>query len=107
MQERRNLAAMAGRWSAAHWKTATLVWLAFVVVAVGVGRAVGTVKLTDSEQGTGETARAQAILANAGFKTPASENVLIESKTLTAQAPAFRATVADVAAKLRLASAPR
>ena len=101
MQERRNLAARAGRWSAAHWKTATLVWLAFVVVAVGVGRAVGTVKLTDSEQGTGETARAQAILANAGFKTPASENVLIESKTLTAQAPAFRATVADVAAKLR------
>src|SRR5437870_1199327 len=80
MQERRNLAARAGRWSAAHWKTATLVWLAFVVVAVGVGRAVGTVKLTDSEQGTGETARAQAILANAGFKTPASENVLIESK---------------------------
>jgi hypothetical protein len=58
-----NLAARAGRWSAAHWKTATLVWLAFVVAAVAIGRGVGTHKLTDAEQGTGETARAQAILA--------------------------------------------
>ena len=59
-----------------------------------IGRAVGTVKLTDSEQATGETARAQAILADAGFKTPATENVLVESPTLTADSPAFRATVA-------------
>ena len=31
----RNLAARMGRWSAAHWKTATFGWLAFVVVAGG------------------------------------------------------------------------
>ena len=31
---RLNLAAEAGRWSAAHWKTATFGWLGFVVVAV-------------------------------------------------------------------------
>jgi hypothetical protein len=74
VQTKQNLAARAGRWSAAHWKTATLLWLAFVVLAVGIGRVVGTVKLTDSEQGTGETARAQAILADAGFKTPASSS---------------------------------
>lgn len=58
MNGTQNLAARAGRWSAAHWKTATLAWVAFVVVAVVAGRAVGTVKLTDAEQGTGETARA-------------------------------------------------
>ena len=91
-----NLAARAGRWSAAHWKTATFGWVAFVVVAVAIGYAVGVVKLTDSEQGTGETANAQAILAQAGFKTPASESVLVKSTTLTADAPAFRATVQDV-----------
>jgi RND superfamily putative drug exporter len=96
MDTSHNLAARAGRWSAAHWKTATVLWLVFVVVAIVLGRAAGTVKLTDSEQGTGETARAQAILAQAGFKTPASENVLVESKSLTAGAPAFRATVGDV-----------
>jgi RND superfamily putative drug exporter len=101
MGKRLNLAARAGRWSAAHWKTATLLWIAFVIVAVVLGRAAGTVKLTDSEQGTGETARAQAILADAGFKTPASESVLVQSKTLTASDPRFRAVVADVAGALR------
>ena len=101
METSENLAARAGRWSAAHWKTATFAWVAFVVVAVAIGYAVGIVNLTDSEQGTGETARAQAILARAGFKTPASESVLIKSATLTADAPAFRATVRDVKAKLR------
>jgi RND superfamily putative drug exporter len=101
METSHNLAARAGRWSAAHWKTATVLWLVFVVVAIVLGRAAGTVKLTDSEQGTGETARAQAILAQAGFKTPASENVLVESKSLTAGSPAFRAMVDDVTRVLR------
>src|SRR5437660_1410641 len=101
MERRQNLAARAGRWSAGHWKTATLLWIAFVVVAVVLGKAAGTIKLTDADQSTGETAHAQAILANAGFKTPASESVLVQSKTLTAQAPAFRAAVADVAGALR------
>ena len=101
MSTQQNLAARMGRWSAEHWKTATLLWIAFVIVAVVLGRVAGTVKLTDSEQGTGETARAQAILADANFKTPASESVLVESKTLTVDAPAFRAAIRDVAAKLR------
>jgi RND superfamily putative drug exporter len=101
LETKQNLAARAGRWSAGHWKTATLLWLAFVIVAVILGRAAGTHKLSDSEQGTGETARAQAILSKAGFKTPASESVLVQSKTLTATAPQFRAVVADVAATLR------
>jgi uncharacterized membrane protein YdfJ with MMPL/SSD domain len=101
MDTPQNLAARAGHWSAAHWKTATLAWVAFVVVAIGIGQAVGIVNLTDSEQGTGETARAQAILANAGFRTPAGESVLIKSTALTAAAPAFKATVRDVTAKLR------
>ena len=35
--ERRNLAGRMGRWSAAHWKTATFGWIAFVVVAFGLG----------------------------------------------------------------------
>ena len=56
--QRETFAARAARWSAAHWKTATFGWLAFVVAAVAIGSAVGSVKLTDAEQGTGETARA-------------------------------------------------
>jgi putative drug exporter of the RND superfamily len=96
-----NLAARAGRWSAAHWKTAVAVWVAFVAVAIGVGTSVGTHKLSMSEQSTGETARAEQILASAGFKTPASEAVLVRSKTRTVADPRFRATVQGVLAKLR------
>jgi uncharacterized membrane protein YdfJ with MMPL/SSD domain len=98
---RQNLAARAGRWSAAHWKTATALWVVFVVVAVVAGRAAGTHRLSDSEQSTGETARAEAILANAGFKTPASESVLVQSATARVGDPEFRATVQSVLAKLR------
>src|ERR1041384_1511085 len=97
----RNLAARAGRWSAAHWKTAVAVWVAFVVVAIGVGTSVGTHKLSMSEQSTGEAARAEQILASAGFKTPASESVLVRSRVLTVADPGFQATVGSVLSKLR------
>ena len=96
-----NLAARAGRWSAAHWKTAVAVWVAFVAVAIGVGTSVGTHKLSMSEQSSGETARAEQILASAGFKTPASEAVLVRSHNRTVADPTFRATVQGVLAKLR------
>ena len=56
----------------------------FVVVAVG-DRPCRRHRHTSPtrSRATGETARAQAILARAGFKTPASENVLVKSKRLT------------------------
>src|SRR5580765_4782190 len=98
---RGNLAQRAGRWSADHWKTATAIWIVFVVAAVILGRAAGTVKLTDAEQATGEAARAQAILASAGFKTPAIEIVLVESASDPASSSAFRSTVAATTGKLR------
>ena len=41
-RRRANLAARVGRWSAAHWKTATFGWLALVLVAFAVGGQVGT-----------------------------------------------------------------
>jgi RND superfamily putative drug exporter len=95
-----NLAARAGRWSAAHWKTATFGWLAFVVAAVALGSVHGTTKLTDAEQTNGQAARAQQMLAAAGVKNRASENVLIRSGRLTTSSPDFRRTVADVHATL-------
>jgi RND superfamily putative drug exporter len=95
-----NLAGRAGRWAADHWKTAVFGWLALVVVAVVAGGAAGTVKQKDSDSATGETARAVSILDHAGFQTPAGESVLVQSKTLTASDPAFRAVVADTIGRL-------
>jgi uncharacterized membrane protein YdfJ with MMPL/SSD domain len=97
-----NLAARAARWSATHWKTAVAVWVVFVGVAIGLGMTVGTQMLSAAEHNaTGETARAEQILASAGFETPAAESVLVRSSTLTASEPVFRSTVQKVMTTLR------
>jgi RND superfamily putative drug exporter len=97
---RPNLAERAGRWSAAHWKTATFGWLAFVLVALVVGQAMGTVKMTDAEQATGETARAERMLSHGGFHHTASETVMVKSASLTVADPRFAATLARVKAAI-------
>ena len=91
-----NLAARAGRWSAAHWKTATFGWLVFVVVAVMLGAWHGAVNQSSAEQTNGQAAVAERMLAAAGVKSRAGENVLVRSRTLNASSPAFRRTVNDV-----------
>src|SRR5438034_60367 len=94
-----NLAARMGRWSAGHWKTATLGWLALVVVAFAVGGQVGTKQIDPNTTGPGESGRMDKIL-DAGFKQPAAESVLIQSRSLRAGTPAFDAVVADVVARV-------
>jgi RND superfamily putative drug exporter len=92
-----NLAARAGRWSAAHWKTATIGWLVLVAAAVALGFFAGTKQLTDAEGSNGETARAQRILADAHFDNSADEAVLVQSKGAARPGP----IAARVAAMLR------
>ena len=94
-----NLAARVGRWSAAHWKTATFGWLALVLIAFAVGNQVGTKQADPTNAGPGESGRMDRIL-DAGFKVPASESVLIESRSLRVGAPVFAATVKDVVTRL-------
>jgi uncharacterized membrane protein YdfJ with MMPL/SSD domain len=101
---KRNLAARAGQWSAAHWKTATFGWLAFVIVAVAIGSAVGTKSLGDSEGIPGESGRMEKIL-DENFERPAGETVLIQSGTLTTKSKAFEAAVGDVVKRLSSISA--
>ncbi|HEY8029957.1 MAG TPA: MMPL family transporter [Gaiellaceae bacterium] len=93
----RNLAARAGRWSAAHWKTATVGWLALVIAAVALGTIAGSKQLTDAENSTGETARAERILAGAGFANVATEAVIVQSKATARPDTVTR----DVSAMLR------
>jgi RND superfamily putative drug exporter len=84
-----NFTARAARWSAANWKKATFGWLAFVVLAAMVGQFAGAVKLTESEQGNGGSARAQALLRSANIDQTADEQVLVRNPTLTVHDPAF------------------
>lgn len=57
-----NLAARMGRWSAAHWKKATFGWLAFVIVAFGLGGAIGVNNIDPNAPGPGESGRMDRIL---------------------------------------------
>jgi RND superfamily putative drug exporter len=88
-----------GRWSAAHWKTATFGWLALVVLVLAVGGQVGAKQADPNKAGPGESGRMDKILA-AGFKVPASESVLIQSRSTRAGTPAFDSAVKDVVARL-------
>src|SRR3954452_12573483 len=91
----RHLAARMGRWSAAHWKTATFGWLAFVVLAFGLGGVVGMKNHDPNTAGPGEARRVDRIL-DAGFKQPAGESVLIQSRSLRTTDPAFAAAIRQV-----------
>jgi uncharacterized membrane protein YdfJ with MMPL/SSD domain len=94
-----NLAARMGRWSAGHWKTAVFGWLALVVAAFAVGGAVGTKNVDPNTAGPGESGRMDRIL-DAGFKQPAGESVLIQSRSMRVDDPAFTAAIEDVVARV-------
>ena len=96
---RRNLAARMGSWSASHWKTATFGWLALVLLAFAVGGQVGVKQADPNRAGPGESGRMDRIL-DAGFKVPASESVLIQSRSARAGTPEFDAAVNDVVSRL-------
>jgi uncharacterized membrane protein YdfJ with MMPL/SSD domain len=95
----RGLASRAGMWSAQHRKTAIWGWLAFVVIALAIGNAVGTKTLERNESGVGESGRADQTIADAAPQH-AQEMVLIQSSDTTATDPEFRAVAVDVQRKL-------
>jgi uncharacterized membrane protein YdfJ with MMPL/SSD domain len=102
LRKSNNIAARMGRWSASHWKTAVFGWLAFVIAAVAIGNVVGTKQINSQDANVGQSHRADQILRTAGFQPdPQSELVLVQSKTLTATDPAFRAVVNDVVATVK------
>jgi RND superfamily putative drug exporter len=95
MQAQTNIAARAARWSATHRKTAIFGWLAFVIVSIAIGGAVGQRTLTHAEAVSGEAGRAEVALERSRL-TPNSEVVLVQSKDATVSDPGFEAAVADV-----------
>ncbi|MBK3626244.1 MMPL family transporter [Streptomyces asoensis] len=91
----RGIAARAGGWSARHRWAAVGIWVLFVVLAMGIGSAAGTVEVKESDQLGGETHTAARIIEDAGIDEPAGETVLIQSKdgSVKATDAEFRAAV--------------
>ncbi|GAA1878149.1 MMPL family transporter [Actinomadura bangladeshensis] len=96
---KRNLAATLGGWSARHRTTAILGWLLLVVLASVLGGAAGQVTMADHEQGTGQSARAERIIAEAGVDDPDQETVLVSGAP--AGSAAMKGAVADVRANVQ------
>ncbi|QKW49547.1 MMPL family transporter [Streptomyces buecherae] len=93
---KQNLAARLGGWSTRHRKTAIFGWLLFVVLLAVVGGASGMVEMTNSEDGAGDSVKAEKILEDAGLTTPASEMVMVRS----AEPDGWRAVADQLAADI-------
>ncbi|MDQ3778618.1 MAG: MMPL family transporter, partial [Actinomycetota bacterium] len=100
MTKNMSIAARMGRWSAQHRKIAIFGWLGCVVAAFVIGNAIGTKELRSAELGVGESGRMMKLLDN-DFPEPAGERVLVQSSTLNARNPEFKAVVADVVKRLQ------
>lgn len=73
------VAARAAMWSARHRTLAVLGWLAFVVGTVVLSGQLGMIEARNSDYGTGESGRADEIVAAAGFSgRGAGEAVLVQ-----------------------------
>ena len=100
MQPRKtNIAARAARWSATHRKVAIFGWLAFVIVSIAVGGAVGQKQLTDAEAVSGESGKAAVALERAKLN-PNEEVVLVQSDRSTSTDPPFEAAVDEATQRL-------
>jgi len=94
-----NLAARMAVWSGRHRKKAFWGWLAFVLVVFMAGNMVGTTNISDVDQFSGESHRAEVALDRSGLR-PVKETVFIQSDKVTLKDPAFRAAVQDVTGRL-------
>jgi uncharacterized membrane protein YdfJ with MMPL/SSD domain len=94
-----NLAARMAAWSGRHRKKAFWGWLAFVVAVFAAGNLIGTTAISDVDQFSGESHRAEVALKDAGLR-PVKESVLLQSDRLTVKDPTFRAAVGDVTNRL-------
>ncbi len=94
-----NIAARMARWSSKHRRMAFWGWLAFVVLAFAIGKAVGPNLISDVDNFNGESHDAEAALDRVGLR-PQSEVVFIQSDKVTIKDPAFKAAVQDVTSHL-------
>src|SRR5918996_148466 len=90
-----NLAARMARWSARHRKKAIFGWLAFAIALFAISVVSPMKTIVFETAGPGESGRADKIVYE-DFKQPAGEQVLVQSRSLTTDDPAFRATVQAV-----------
>src|SRR3954447_5715836 len=92
-------AARIAAWSGRHRKKAIWGWLGFVLVVFALGNSAGTTSISDVDQFSGESHRAEQALDRAGMR-PVEEVVFVQSNKLTVKDPEFRAAVGEITGRL-------
>jgi putative drug exporter of the RND superfamily len=100
MQSHTGPIVAAARWSARHPWRAIGLWVALVVGSVVAGSAMGVVNLTDGQQLSGESARAERAVESAGLTDPIQEHALIRRRDGGAIQPADVAAGQDIAKRI-------
>ncbi|MCF3147944.1 MMPL family transporter [Streptomyces platensis] len=88
-------------WSARHPWRALAGWLAFVVLCLGVGLAMGTHQATGEDYRVGEAGRAETLAAEARLDREPVEQVLISARSGPLEHAAADAAVRDLTARMR------
>ncbi|MEU9156231.1 MMPL family transporter [Streptomyces sp. NPDC048417] len=89
------------RWSARHPWRAVVGWLAFVVLCLGIGSAVGTHSATTADYRVGEAGRAEAMAAEGHLERRSTEQVLISSRSGLLDRAAADAAAKDLTSRMK------
>ncbi|GAA5615068.1 hypothetical protein Spla01_06272 [Streptomyces platensis] len=100
-REKRPVTVRLAVWSARHPWRALAGWLAFVVLCLGVGLAMGTHKATGEDYRVGEAGRAETLAAEARLDREPVEQVLISARSGPLERTAADAAVRDLTARMR------
>jgi RND superfamily putative drug exporter len=95
-----NLAGRVGAWAAKNPKDAIFGWIAFVAIAVALGAHFGTKSMPERDSPTGESARADHVLARVGLRPPVEEVVLVQITRFDTPTKELFKAVRDVTARL-------
>ncbi|MGY5131461.1 MMPL family transporter [Streptomyces nigrescens] len=100
-KEKRPVTVRLAVWSARHPWRALAGWLAFVVLCLGVGLAMGTHKATGEDYRVGEAGRAETLAAEGRLDREPVEQVLISARSGPLTQAAAEPAVRDVTARMR------
>ncbi|MGQ4383337.1 MMPL family transporter [Streptomyces sp. SAS_270] len=96
-----SLTVRVARWSARHPWRAIVGWLAFVVLCLGVGSAVGTHSAKTADYRVGEAGRAETLAAQAHLERRSTEQVLISARSGELDRRAAETAAKDLTARMK------
>ncbi len=96
-----SFAHRTARWCALHPWRAILGWVALVAFAVGLATMIPTQETVDSDYRIGESGRADAMVSEAGFKDPDTEQVFITAAHGDLDKSAAQQAAADILTRMQ------